>query len=104
MALYLYKDRPTLVMRNCAIANKNLTIPANTENWQQQAYITFPKEALLYGAFPHAHYRGSSTQLWLQAPHGFKTLPLSRPHYPFNWPPAYMFTRPVRAAPASKLL
>lgn len=39
MALYFYEDRPNLVMRNCAIANKNLTIPANTENWQQQAYI-----------------------------------------------------------------
>ncbi len=104
MALYFYKDRPKLVMRNCAIANKNLTIPANTENWQQQAYITFPKEALLYGAFPHAHYRGSSTQLWLQAPDGIKTLLLSLPHYDFNWQREYMFTEPVRVASGSKLI
>jgi len=104
MALYFYKDRPTLVMRNCAIANKNLTIPANIDNWQQQAYITFPKDALLYGAFPHAHYRGSSTQLWLQAPDGIKTLLLSLPHYDFNWQREYMFTEPVKVAAGSKVI
>jgi peroxiredoxin len=104
MALYFYKDRPKLVMRNCAIANRNLSIPANTENWQQQAYITFPKDALLYGAFPHAHYRGSSSQLWLQTPDGTKTLLLSLPHYDFNWQREYMFTEPVEVAAGSKLI
>jgi peroxiredoxin len=104
MALYFYKDRPKLVMRNCAIANKNLTIPANIENWQQQAYITFPKDALLYGAFPHAHYRGSSSQLWMQTPDGTKTLLLSLPHYDFNWQREYMFTEPVKIAAGSKLI
>ncbi len=104
MALYFYKDRPTLVMRNCAIANKNLTIPANIDNWQQQAYITFPKDALLYGTFPHAHYRGSSAQLWMQAPDGTKTLLLSLPHYDFNWQREYMFTEPVKVPSGSKLI
>lgn len=104
IALYFYKERPKLVMRNSVVLNANITIPANTESWQQQSYLVFPKDALLYSAFPHAHYRGSSSQLWLQAPDGNKTLLLSLPHYDFNWQREYMFTEPVKVAAGSKLI
>jgi Copper type II ascorbate-dependent monooxygenase, C-terminal domain/EF hand len=104
IALYFYKDTPKLVMRNSVIANPNIVIPANTESTQLQAYVTFPKDALLYGAFPHAHYRGASSQLWLQAPDGNKTLLLSLPHYDFNWQREYNFVEPVKVAAGSKLI
>jgi hypothetical protein len=104
IALYFYKDRPKLVMRNSVVLNANITIPANTESWQQQSYLEVPKDMLLYSAFPHAHYRGSSSQLWLQGPDGNKTLLLSLPHYDFNWQREYMFTEPVKVAAGSKLI
>jgi peroxiredoxin len=104
IALYFYKDTPKYVMRNSVIANPNIVIPANTESTQLQAYITFPKDALLYGAFPHAHYRGASSQLWMLAPDGKKTLLLSLPHYDFNWQREYNFTEPVKIAAGTKLL
>jgi hypothetical protein len=104
IALYFYKDTPKLVMHNSVIANPNIVIPANTESTQLQAYITFPKDALLYGAFPHAHYRGSSSQLWLQTPEGKRTLLLSLPHYDFNWQREYSFVEPVKVAAGSKLI
>jgi peroxiredoxin len=104
IALYFYKTRPKLVMRNSVVLNANLSIPANTESWQTQAYITFPKDALLYGAFPHAHYRGSSSQLWMQTPDGNRTLLLALPHYDFNWQREYMFTEPVKVAAGSKMI
>lgn len=104
IALYFYKDTPKLVMRNNVVLNANLAIPPNTETYQQQAYITFPKDALLYGAFPHAHYRGSSSQLWLQTPDGNRSLLLSLPHYDFNWQREYMFKEPVQVAAGSKLI
>jgi peroxiredoxin len=104
IALYFYKERPKLVMRNSVVLNANITIPANTESWQQQSYVVFPKDALLYSAFPHAHYRGSSSQLWLQTADGNKTLLLSLPHYDFNWQREYMFTEPVKVAAGSKLI
>jgi peroxiredoxin len=104
IALYFYKDVPKLVMHNSVIANPNIVIPANTESTQLQAYITFPKDALLYGAFPHAHYRGSSSQLWLQTPEGKKTLLLSLPHYDFNWQREYSFVEPIKVAAGSKLI
>jgi peroxiredoxin len=104
IALYFYKETPKLVMHNSVIANPNIVIPANTESTQLQAYITFPKDALLYGAFPHAHYRGSSSQLWLQTPEGKKTLLLSLPHYDFNWQREYSFVEPIAVAAGSKLI
>jgi len=104
IALYFYKETPKLVMHNSVIANPNIVIPANTESTQLQAYITFPKDALLYAAFPHAHYRGASSQLWMQTPDGQKTLLLSLPHYDFNWQRNYDFVEPVKVAAGSKLI
>ena len=91
-------------MRNSVVANPNISIPPNQEFWQQQAYITFPKEALLYGAFPHAHYRGDSSQFFLITPDGTKTLLLALPHYDFNWQREYSFVEPVKVPAGSKLL
>jgi peroxiredoxin len=104
IALYFYKDTPKLVMRNSVVANPNISIPPNVESWEQQAYITFPKEALLYGAFPHAHYRGDSSQFFLITPDGNKTLLLALPHYDFNWQREYSFVEPVKVPAGSKLL
>jgi peroxiredoxin len=104
IALYFYKDTPKYVMRNSVVANPNIVIPANAETTQLQAYVTVPQDALLYGAFPHAHYRGASSQFWMQAPDGKKTLLLSLPHYDFNWQREYNFTEPVKVAAGSKLI
>jgi peroxiredoxin len=104
IALYFYKDTPKLVMRNSVVANPNIVIPPNAESTQLQAYITVPKDMLIYGVFPHAHYRGASSQFWLLAPDGQKTLLVSLPHYDFNWQREYNFVEPVKVPAGSKLL
>ncbi len=48
---------------------------------------------MLYGAFPHAHYRGASSKFFLIEPNGKKTLLVSLPHYDFNWQREYNFVR-----------
>jgi peroxiredoxin len=104
IALYFYKDTPTLVMRSSVVLNPNISIPANVESSQYQAYITFPKDALLYSAFPHAHYRGSSSKLFLETPDGKRTLVLALPHYDFNWQREYDFAEPISVPAGSKLI
>jgi peroxiredoxin len=104
IALYFYKDTPTLVMRSSVVLNPNISIPANVESSQYQAYITFPKDALLYTAFPHAHYRGSSSKLFLETPDGKRTLLLALPHYDFNWQREYAFAEPISVPAGSKLI
>ena len=42
--------------------------PAGAARHKETAYIELPKDALLYSAFPHAHYRGSRLGPVLQLP------------------------------------
>ena len=104
IALYFYKDKPKLVMHTSVIANPNIEIPANQESVERQAYINIPKDMLLYAAFPHAHYRGSSSKLYMITPDGQKSLLIALPHYDFNWQRNYYFVEPVKVAAGSKLL
>ena len=104
IALYFYDKKPDLIMHGSVIANPNISIPANQGAWEQKAYVTFPKDALLYSAFPHAHYRGASSQLWLETPDGAKKLLLVLPNYDFNWQRDYNFAEPVKIPAGSKLI
>ncbi len=104
IALYFYDKKPNLVMHNSVIANPNISIPPNVESWRQQAYLAFPKDALLYAAFPHAHYRGASSELWIRYPDGKEKLLLALSHYDFNWQRDYNFAEPIPVPAGSKLI
>lgn len=59
---------------------------------------------LLYSAFPHAHYRGYASDLWLRTPDGKETLILAMPRYDFNWQREYTFAQPLKVPAGSKLI
>jgi hypothetical protein len=106
IGLYFYpKDKvPDMVMHHTPISNPNISIPPGEERHREQAYLIFPKEALLYSAFPHAHYRGESSKLEIIYPNGERKLLLSLPKYDFNWQRDYDFAEPVKIPAGSKLL
>ncbi len=106
IALYFYKDnqKPDLVMHNSVIVNQTIVIPPNDPHHQETGYITFPHEALLYSAFPHAHYRGAMSDLWIRYPDGREKLLLSLPRYDFSWQRDYTFAEPVKVPAGSKLI
>jgi hypothetical protein len=106
IALYFYKDgeKPGLVMHNSVIVNNAIEIPANDGHHQETAYLEFPKDALLYQAFPHAHYRGASSDLWIRYPDGTEKLLLSLPRYDFSWQRYYTFAEPIKVPAGSKLI
>ncbi len=106
IALYFYKDnqKPDLVMHNSVIANQNIVIPANDGHHAEIAYMEFPHDALLYSAFPHAHYRGASSNLWIRYPDGQEKELLSLPRYDFSWQRDYTFAEPVKVPAGSKLI
>jgi hypothetical protein len=106
IALYFYKDgeKPKLVMRNGTITDGGITIPAGAARHREVAYTTFPKDALLYSAFPHAHYRGHASDVTLQYPDGKQKLLLSLPKYNFNWQRHYEFKEPIKVPAGSKLI
>ncbi|MFI4934896.1 MAG: redoxin domain-containing protein [Caulobacterales bacterium] len=104
IALYFYDQKPGLVMRNSVIANPMISIPPNTERHPEVSYLVFPKDAILYSAFPHAHYRGASAQLILRTPDGKEKLLLALPHYDFNWQRDYAFAEPIKVPAGSWLI
>jgi hypothetical protein len=106
IALYFYKDseKPELVMHNSVIVNNAIVIPPNDPHHQEVGYIEFPKDALLYAAFPHAHYRGAMSDLWIRYPDGKEKLLLSLPRYDFSWQRDYTFAEPIKVPAGSKLI
>ena len=106
IALYNYKDneKPDLVMHSSVIVNQAIVIPPNDAHHKEVAYLDFPKDALLYSAFPHAHYRGAMSDLWIRYPDGQEKLLLSLPRYDFSWQREYTFAEPVKVPAGSKLI
>jgi AhpC/TSA family/EF hand len=106
IALYFYKDseKPDLVMHNSVIVNNAIVIPPNDAHHQETGYLTFPHDALLYSAFPHAHYRGAMSDLWIRYPDGQQKLLLSLPRYDFSWQRDYTFAEPIKVPAGSKLI
>ncbi|HVY89627.1 MAG TPA: hypothetical protein VG942_12210, partial [Hyphomonadaceae bacterium] len=106
IALYFYKDgeKPDLMMRQSVVIDTTIDIPANEARHKEIAYLKFPKDALLYSVFPHAHYRGVYTDIYLQTPDGKQTELMATPHYDFNWQREYEFTTPVKVPAGSKLV
>jgi hypothetical protein len=106
LGLYFYKEgeQPDLVMRNSVVIDPTITIPPGAARHKETAYLEFPKEALLYSAFPHAHYRGYASDLWIEYPDGSRKMLLAMPRYDFNWQREYTFAQPVKVPAGSKLI
>ncbi len=104
IGLYYYDTPPKYIMRTNVILDPSIQIPAGEERHSETAYLTFPKEALLYGAFIHAHYRGAGSTLEILYPDGKRQMLIAVPHYDFNWQRDYRFAEPVRVPAGSKLI
>ncbi|HEY8573740.1 redoxin family protein [Phenylobacterium sp.] len=106
LGLYFYKEneKPGLVMRNSVIVDNTIVIPAGEGRHKETSYLEFPKDALLYSAFPHAHYRGYASDLWIRYPDGKEKLLLAMPRYDFNWQREYTFAEPLKVPAGSKLI
>jgi mono/diheme cytochrome c family protein len=104
IGVYFRKDMPKYMMRSVVVIDPTIEIGPNEGRHKEVAYVEFPNDALLYSAFPHAHYRAYSSDLWLETPDGKKTLILSLPRYDFNWQRSYVFDKPVMIPAGSKLI
>jgi len=104
IGLYFYDKPPELIMHSVVVIDNSIDIPAGDGHHQEVAYVAFPHDALLYSAFPHAHYRATASDLWLYTPDGKKTLLVTLPRYDFNWQREYTFKTPVKIPAGSKLV
>jgi Redoxin/EF hand len=104
IGVYFAKEPPKYIMRQTVISDPGIDIPPNAGRHMEMAYQEFPKDALLYDAFIHAHYRATASDLWIQYPDGKKKLLIALPRYDFNWQRAYTFAEPVKIPAGSRLI
>jgi hypothetical protein len=104
VGIYFADHAPKYIMREVAISDPTIDIPPGAAYHREMAYVEFPKAALVYSAFVHAHYRATASDLWIQYPDGRQKLLLSVPRYDFNWQRAYTFAEPVAAPAGSRLI
>jgi len=106
MGIYFYPkgQEPKYVLRTFGIFDFSIEIPPGEEHHPETSYITFPKDAILYGITPHAHVRGSSTQVSILYPNGKEEKLLALPRYNFNWQYEYFLKTPLKVPAGAKIL
>ncbi len=104
LGLYFAKEAPQNFYREHVIANMAIRIPANEAEHQEKAYFRFPKAAELFAFFPHAHYRGRSSEFELIYPDGSTEIILSVPNYDFNWQRTYRLAEPKQVPAGTVML
>lgn len=106
IGLYFYDEgeTPDLMMREAVITDPFISIPAGVAEHRESAYLLFPRDAILYSAFPHAHLRGTYSDLKIQYPDGAIEVLLRLPKYDFNWQRYYDFETPVNVPAGSKII
>ncbi len=104
IGFYFHDETPELINRNSTVIDVSIVIPPNTENHKETAYVEFPEDAVLIDLFPHAHYRGRSSNTRIRYPDGTEEMLISLPKYDFNWQRAYEFKEPVEVPKGSLLI
>ena len=106
MGLYFYPkgQEPKYILRTFGIFDFSIEIPPNEEFHHETSYITFPKDAILYGITPHAHMRGQSTNVSILYPDGREEKLLALPRYDFNWQYEYFLKTPLKVSAGAKIV
>jgi hypothetical protein len=104
VGFYFMDKPPTYMMRQTVLLDPTIVIPAGEARHHERSYIVFPAAAQLYGAQPHAHYRGYSSKLTLVYPDGKQKVLLNLPQYDFNWQREYIFKNLIDVPAGSKLI
>ncbi|MEJ2131410.1 MAG: hypothetical protein P8Y95_07275, partial [Gammaproteobacteria bacterium] len=103
LGLYFADEAPRYYLRHRAMIDPTIRIPPHVKRHSDSVYYLFDRDVVLYGLFPHAHYRGRASGFKAIYPDGREEDLLSVPRYDFNWQRFYDFERP-KALPAGTRL
>lgn len=104
IGLWFRDDAPEHVLRHYVIANTEISIPPQNGRHVEAAYVQFHKDAVIYSLFPHAHYRGHSSEFAVRWPDGREELVLSVPNYDFNWQRYFRLENPLEVPAGTRLI
>ncbi|MEX1033298.1 MAG: redoxin domain-containing protein [Cellvibrionaceae bacterium] len=104
IGIYFRDDAPEHMLRHYVIANTEISIPPQEGAHQEAAYVQFHEPVIIYSLFPHAHYRGRSSEFAVRYPDGREETVLSVPNYDFNWQRYFRLEEPLEVPAGSKLI
>ena len=97
------KQPPEREMRNSAIMNPLMKVPAGAADQAIDTAIEFTQDAHITALFPHTHLRGKSWEYRLIYPDGRSQAILSVPKYDFNWQTYYLYAQPIAVPKGARL-
>ena len=96
IGLYLHRGTPAYRLRTLGIPS-DLSIPPGVADYPAAASLVLPEDIVLYGLYPHMHYRGSRARFEIVPPGSpAREALLSVPRYRFNWQTIYYLAEPRR--------
>ncbi|MEZ5938866.1 MAG: hypothetical protein R3C52_11725, partial [Hyphomonadaceae bacterium] len=104
VGFYFSDKAPEYLMRQIVAVDPTITIEPNEARWHERAYVRFPAAVQIYGAQPHAHYRGYSSKLTAIYPDGTQKVLLNLPKYDFGYQQEYVFDELVDLPAGSMLV
>jgi hypothetical protein len=103
LGIYFYDEPPKHRMAGTVMINGRFRIPPHASEHSEEASYVFPRDALVYGMLPHAHYRGKAAQYKAVYPDGSEEILLSVPAYDFNWQTGYTYKEPKHMPKGTKV-
>jgi hypothetical protein len=86
---------PTKGLAGFILINRGLDIPPGEANYIARASMTVPRDALLHGITPHAHFLAKEMKVNARLPDG-SVKPLIRiKDWDFNWQGQYRYAEPI---------
>ncbi len=104
LGLYFSDKAPEYLLQHFSIVNAFMSIPPMEAAHKESAYFQPDKDIVVYSLFPHAHYRGRSSEFRIQYPDGRQDLLLSVPNYDFNWQRYFKLAEPLDVPAGSKII
>ncbi len=95
VGIYYHKGTPAYRIRTMGIPS-DVRIPPGAADHPASASHTLKEDMVLYGLYPHMHYRGSRAKYTLDTPGKSSEVLLSVPRYRFNWQTIYYLSEPRR--------
>lgn len=104
IGLYFADEPPANFYREHVIVNPRIAIQPNADRHEESAYMDFAHDATIHALFPHAHYRGRSSEFEVVYSDGRSEVILSVPNYDFNWQRTYQLSKPLKVPAGTRLI
>lgn len=103
LGLVFADEAPSYEVKNMAVADRQLRIPAGAPAHKEFGSRTLPYDAPVMSFMPHMHTRGKAFTYEVEYPGGNTEVLLDIPRYDFNWQLRYDLKAPLLLPKGSKI-